>query len=181
MNKSLIKFIADFGPLLIFFYFYKKFGMNEAIVPLIIATLIATGVLYFFEKKIPKVPIIGATLVVVFGGLTLYFDDKTFFYMKPTIVNILFAAILFIGSFFLKKNLLKSLLETSIKLEEKGWKILNQRWIIFFIFLAILNEVVWRTQSEDFWVKFKVFGIIPITLFFTLFQIRLINKYKKDV
>ena len=77
--------------------------------------------------------------------------------------------------------MLKSLLETSIKLEEKGWKILNQRWIIFFIFLAILNEVVWRTQSEDFWVKFKVFGIIPITLFFTLFQISLINKYKKDV
>ena len=80
--------------------------MNEAILPLIIATLIATGILYFFEKKIPKVPIIGATLVAVFGGLTLYFNDKTFFYMKPTIVNILFAAILFIGSFFLKKNLL---------------------------------------------------------------------------
>ncbi len=145
------------------------------------ATLIATGILYFFEKKIPIIPIIGATLVVIFGGLTLYFNDKTFFYMKPTIVNILFAAILFIGSFFLKKNLLRSLLETSIKLEEKGWEILNQRWILFFIFLAILNEVVWRTQSEDFWVKFKVFGIIPITLIFTIFQIGLINKYKKDV
>ena len=155
--------------------------MNEAILPLIIATLIATGILYFFEKKIPKVPIIGATLVAVFGGLTLYFNDKTFFYMKPTIVNILFAVILFIGSFFLKKNLLKSLLETSIKLEEKGWELLNQRWTLFFIFLAILNEVVWRTQSEDFWVKFKVFGIIPITLIFTMFQIGLINKYKKDV
>ena len=155
--------------------------MNEAILPLIIATLIATGILYFFEKKIPTIPIIGATLVAVFGGLTLYFNDKTFFYMKPTIVNILFAAILFIGSFFLKKNLLKSLLETSIKLEEKGWEILNQRWILFFIFLAILNEIVWRTQSEDFWVKFKVFGIIPITLIFTMFQIGLINKYKKDV
>ena len=95
--------------------------------------------------------------------------------------SILFATILFIGSFFLKKNLLKSLLETSIKLEEKGWEILNQRWIIFFIFLAILNEVVWRTQSEDFWVKFKDFGIIPITLIFTMFQIGLINKYKKDI
>jgi len=117
----------------------------------------------------------------VFGGLALYFNDKTFFYMKPTIVNILFATILFIGSFFLKKNLLKSLLETSIKLEEKGWEILNRRWILFFIFLAILNEVVWRTQPEDVWVKFKVFGIIPITLIFTMFQIGLINKYKKDV
>ena len=155
--------------------------MNEAILPLIIATLAATGILYFLEKKIPKIPIIGAVLVAVFGGLTLYFDDKIFFYMKPTIVNILFAGILFIGNFFLKKNLLKSLLETSIKLEDQGWEILNQRWTLFFIFLAILNELVWRTQSEDFWVKFKVFGIIPITLIFTIFQINLINKYKKDV
>ena len=155
--------------------------MNEAILPLIIATLIATGILYFLEKKIPKIPIIGAALVTVFGGLTLYFDDKIFFYMKPTIVNILFAGILFIGNFFLRKNLLKSLLETSIKLEDQGWEILNQRWTLFFIFLAILNELVWRTQSEDFWVKFKVFGIIPITLIFTMFQINLINKYKKDV
>ena len=155
--------------------------MNEAILPLIIATLIATGILYFLEKKIPKIPIIGAALVAIFGGLTLYFDDKIFFYMKPTIVNILFAGILFIGNFFLKKNLLKSLLETSIKLEDQGWEILNQRWTLFFIFLAILNELVWRTQSEDFWVKFKVFGIIPITLIFTMFQINLINKYKKDV
>lgn len=155
--------------------------MNDAILPLIIATLIATGILYFLEKKIPKIPIIGAALVAVFGGLTLYFDDKIFFYMKPTIVNILFAGILFIGNFFLRKNLLKSLLETSIKLEDQGWEILNQRWTLFFIFLAILNELVWRTQSEDFWVKFKVFGIIPITLIFTMFQINLINKYKKDV
>ena len=155
--------------------------MNEAILPLIIATLIATGILYFLEKKIPKIPIIGAALVAVFGGLTLYFDDKIFFYMKPTIVNILFAGILFIGNFFLRKNLLKSVLETSIKLEDQGWEILNQRWTLFFIFLAILNELVWRTQSEDFWVKFKVFGIIPITLVFTMFQINLINKYKKDV
>ena len=155
--------------------------MNEAILPLIIATLIGTGILYFLEKKIPKIPIIGAALVAIFGGLTLYFDDKIFFYMKPTIVNILFAGILFIGNFFLKKNLLKSLLETSIKLEDQGWEILNQRWTLFFIFLAILNELVWRTQSEDFWVKFKVFGIIPITLIFTMFQINLINKYKKDV
>ena len=155
--------------------------MNEAILPLIIATLAATGILYFLEKKIPKIPIIGAVLVAVFGGLTLYFDDKIFFYMKPTIVNILFAGILFIGNFFLRKNLLKSLLETSIKLEDQGWEILNQRWTLFFIFLAILNELVWRTQSEDFWVKFKVFGIIPITLIFTMFQINLINKYKKDV
>jgi intracellular septation protein len=181
MNKSFIKFIADFGPLLVFFIFYKKYGMNQAIVPLIIATVLATCILYFLEKKIPKVPIIGAAIVVIFGGLTIFFNDKTFFYMKPTIVNILFAVILLFGNLFLKKNLLKSLLENSFQLEEMGWKILNQRWVFFFIFLAVLNELVWRTQTEDFWVKFKVFGILPITLIFTIFQINLINKYKKHV
>ena len=155
--------------------------MIEAILPLIISTLIATAVLYFFEKKIPIIPIVGAFIVAIFGGLTLYFNDKTFIYMKPTIVNLLFAAILFLGNFILKKNFIKSLLENSIQLEERGWEILNQRWILFFIFLALLNELIWRTQTEDFWVKFKVFGIIPITLIFTLFQVNVINKYKKNV
>jgi len=181
MNKSTLKFIADFGPLLIFFIYYKKFGMTEAILPLIIATIVATGILYFVENKIPKVPIISAVIVSLFGGLTLYFDNKIFFYMKPTIVNLLFAFVLFFGSFFLKKNLLKSLLESSIQLEERGWELLNKRWMIFFIFLAFLNEIVWRTQTEDFWVKFKVFGIIPITFIFMIFQINLIKKYKVNV
>ena len=181
MNKSTLKFIADFGPLLIFFIYYKKFGITEAILPLIIATIVATGILYFVEKKIPKVPIISAVIVSLFGGLTLYFDNKIFFYMKPTIVNLLFAFVLFFGSFFLKKNLLKSLLESSIQLEEKGWELLNKRWMIFFIFLAFLNEIVWRTQTEDLWVKFKVFGIIPITFIFMIFQINLIKKYKINV
>ena len=181
MNKSTLKFIADFGPLLIFFIYYKKFGMTEAILPLIIATIVATGILYFVEKKIPKVPIISAVIVSLFGGLTLYFDNKIFFYMKPTIVNLLFAFVLFFGSFFLKKNLLKSLLESSIQLEERGWELLNKRWMIFFIFLAFLNEIVWRTQTEDLWVKFKVFGIIPITFIFMIFQINLIKKYKINV
>ncbi len=155
--------------------------MTEAILPLIIATIVATGILYFVEKKIPKVPIISAVIVSLFGGLTLYFDNKIFFYMKPTIVNLLFAFVLFFGSFFLKKNLLKSLLESSIQLEERGWELLNKRWMIFFIFLAFLNEIVWRTQTEDFWVKFKVFGIIPITFIFMIFQINLIKKYKINV
>ena len=181
MNKSFVKVISDFGPLLIFFIFYKKYGMQEAILPLIIATIIATILLYIVEKKIPKVPIIGAVIVTIFGALTLYFDNKIFFYMKPTIVNVIFALALIAGKFFLNKNFLKSMLESSIQLEEKGWELLNQRWIIFFIFLALLNELVWRTQTEDFWVKFKVFGILPITLIFTMFQVGLINKYKKDV
>ena len=177
MNKFL-KIISDFGPLLIFFIFYKKYGMIEAILPLIIATVISIIIMYCFEKKISPMPIIGAVLVSVFGGLTIYFDNKVFFYMKPTIINILFALILIYGKFFLKKSLLQLLLENSIKLKDEGWKILTDRWIYFFIFLAFLNEMVWRTQSEEIWVQFKVFGILPITFVFTMFQIKILEKFR---
>ena len=177
MNKFL-KIISDFGPLLIFFIFYKKYGMIEAILPLIIATVISIIIMYCFEKKISHMPIIGAVLVSVFGGLTIYFDNKVFFYMKPTIINILFALILIYGKFFLKKSLLQLLLENTIKLKDEGWKILTDRWIYFFIFLAFLNEMVWRTQSEEIWVQFKVFGILPITFVFTMFQIKILEKFR---
>ena len=152
--------------------------MIEAILPLIIATVISIIIMYCFEKKISPMPIIGAVLVSVFGGLTIYFDNKVFFYMKPTIINILFALILIYGKFFLKKSLLQLLLENSIKLKDEGWKILTDRWIYFFVFLAFLNEMVWRTQSEEMWVQFKVFGILPITFVFTIFQIRIIEKFR---
>lgn len=164
--------------MLIFFIFYKKYGMIEAILPLIIATVISILIVYYFEKKISPMPIIGAVLVSVFGGLTIYFDNKVFFYMKPTIINILFALILMYGKFFLKKSLLQLLLENSIKLKDEGWRILTNRWIYFFVFLAFLNEMVWRTQSEEIWVQFKVFGILPITFVFTIFQIRIIEKFR---
>ena len=180
MNKSLIKFITDFGPLLIFFVFYKKYGMEEAILPLIIATAISILVIYLTEKRIPAMPLIGAILVAGFGGLTLYFNDKTFFYMKPTIVNVIFAFILLYGKLILKTSLLKKVLGDNLKLADEGWEILTDRWIYFFIFLALLNELVWRTQTEDLWVQFKVFGILPITIIFTIFQISVINKYKID-
>ena len=152
--------------------------MIEAILPLIVATVISIIIMYCFEKKISPMPIIGAVLVSVFGGLTIYFDNKVFFYMKPTIINILFALILIYGKFFLKKSLLQLLLENSIKLKDEGWKILTDRWIYFFVFLAFLNEMVWRTQSEEIWVQFKVFGILPITFVFTIFQIRIIEKFR---
>jgi len=100
--------------------------------------------------------------------------------MKPTIVNLIFAVILLYGEIFLKKPLLKNLFEGSIKMTDEGWNILNKRWLYFFIFLALLNEIIWRTQSEEFWVQFKVFGLIPITLIFTIMQVSLIQKYRID-
>ena len=180
MNKSFLKFITDFGPLLIFFTIYYKSGNNLsiAIPPLIISTLIAVAIMYFVEKKIPYVPLIGAIVISLFGGLTLYFDNPIFIYMKPTIVNIIFAGILIVSNIYFNKNFLKLFLQTAFQLNDEGWKKLNFRWAYFFIFLAILNEIVWRTQSETTWVNFKVWGMLPITIIFTAMQLPLINKYK---
>jgi len=180
MNKNLTKFFLDLGPLVIFFYFYKQYGMMQAIIPLIIATVVSVVLMYWLEKKIPMIPILGAILVSVFGGLTVISDNKIFFYMKPTIINLLLALILIFGKVVLKKNLIKNLLHSSIQMTDNGWKELNDRWIYFFIFLAILNEIVWRTQSENFWVQFKVFGIIPITLVFAILQVSLIKKHRNQ-
>ena len=180
MYRPIIKLLADFGPLLIFFviYFNNDNNLKIAIPPFIIATLIALAVVYFLEKRIPMVPLAGGILITLFGGLTLYFDNKVFFYMKPTIINLLFAGVLFFGKFFTKKPLLKMFFQSAFDLEDEGWRKLNYRWIGFFIFVAILNEIVWRTQSEIFWVNFKVWGLLPISFVFAASQFPLINKYK---
>ena len=180
MYRPIIRLIADFGPLLVFFiiYFNNENDLKVAIPPFIIATLIALAVIYFLERRVPLVPLTGGILITLFGGLTLYFDNKIFFYMKPTIINLLFAIILFFGKYFTEKPLLKIFFQSAMKLEDNGWKKLNERWILFLIFVAILNEIVWRTQTEAFWVNFKVWGLLPISFLFAASQISLINKYK---
>jgi len=175
--KSFYKLLIDIGPLAVFFIFYTRSGLQASILPLMVATVIAVLFSYILEKKIPIMPTVGAGIVLLFGGLTIYFDNDIFFKMKPTIINVLFAVILY-GGILINKPLLKYLLGAALKLEEKGWKILTQRWIGFFIALAILNEIVWRTQSTDIWVNFKVFGILPITFIFTMTQFPLIKKYQ---
>jgi len=178
--NSFIKLFIDIGPLAVFFIYYKISGdLIDAILPLMLATVISVIISYILEKKIPIMPTLGAGIVVIFGGLTIIFDNKIFIFMKPTIINIMFAAILY-GGIILKKPLLKYLLGSALKLEEEGWTILTQRWAAFFIALAVLNEIVWRTMSEEFWVSFKVFGILPITFIFTMTQFPLIKKYQVD-
>ena len=136
--------------------------------------------MWFLEKKIPKVPLISGILITLFGGLTIYFNNPIFIYVKPTIINILFGLALLFGKHFTKEPILKRILGNALKLTEDGWKILNTRWMYFFFLLALLNEIVWRTQSEEFWVNFKVWGMLPITFIFTAFQFNIINKYKID-
>ena len=180
MNKTLLKFITDIGPLAIFFLFYYNNDKNLkiAIPPLIVATIIAVVIVWVLEKKIPMVPLLSGILITLFGGLTIYFDNPVFIYMKPTIINILFGLALMFGKYFTQEPILKKILGKSIPLSDLGWRILNNRWMYFFFALAILNEIVWRTQSEEFWVNFKVWGMLPITFIFTGFQIGLINKHK---
>jgi len=180
MSKPFIKFVTDFGPLLIFFIFYYQSGLNlrVAIPPLIIATLLSLAIIYLLEKKVALMPLASGIVITLFGGLTLYFDNPVFIYVKPTVVNILFALVLIFGKFFSKEPLLKKLFKNSFKLLDEGWNKFNDRWILFFFFLAILNEMVWRTQSEEFWVNFKVWGLLPISFLFTVSQIPLIKKYQ---
>ena len=180
MNKSFLKFVTDIGPLVIFFFFYYNSDKNlkVAIPPLIVATIIAVLAVWILEKKIPMVPLLSGILITLFGGLTIYFDNPIFIYMKPTIINILFGLALMFGKFFTEEPILKKILGKSLPLSDEGWNILNKRWMYFFFGLAILNELVWRTQTEEFWVNFKVWGMLPITFTFTAFQIGLINKYK---
>ena len=177
--KSIYKLLIDIGPLAVFFIFYTRSGLQASILPFMVATVIAVLFSYILEKKIPIMPTVGAVIILIFGGLTIYFDNEVFFKMKPTIINFLFAGILY-GGIVINKPLLKYLLGAALKLKEEGWKILTQRWIGFFIALAILNEIVWRTQSTDIWVNFKVFGILPITFIFTMTQFPLIKKYQID-
>ena len=182
MNKSLLKFVTDFGPLLVFLLFYYNSDKNLkiAIPPFIIATIIALAIVWLLEKKIPMVPLISGILITFFGGLTIYFNNPVFIYIKPTIINILFGLALLFGKYFTNEPVLKKILGKSIVLKDEGWNILSRRWIFFFFSIALLNEIVWRTQSEEFWVNFKVWGLLPITFIFTAFQVSLITKYKVD-
>ena len=182
MNKSFVKFVTDFGPLAIFLYIYYSSDkdIKVALVPFIIATVVALIIVWLLEKRVPMVPLLGGILITFFGSLTIYFDNPIFIYVKPTIINILFGLALLFGKYFTKEPILKKILGKSLLLTDIGWNILNKRWIFFFFGLAFLNELVWRTQSEEFWVNFKVWGILPITFIFTAFQIPIINKHKID-
>ena len=161
---------VDYGPLAVFFAVYWLSDLMTATLAIMIATAAALALSYLSERRLPPMPLVTAVVVVVFGGLTLWLEDETFFKMKPTIVQILFAAVLFAGLLF-KRPLLKPLLGSAWPLDEAGWNKLSSRFAWFFVAMAGLNEAVWRTQSTDFWVTFKVFGIMGLTFIFVVSQV----------
>jgi intracellular septation protein len=176
-QNPIIKLVLEMGPLALFFVVNAKYGIFPATAVLmagVVAALIASWVL---TKHIPVMPLVTAVAVVFFGSLTFFFHDELFIKLKPTIVNALFGAAL-LGGLAMGKPLLPIVLDSVMKLTETGWRVLTFRWGLFFFVLAVLNEVVWRTQTTDFWVSFKVFGTMPITILFALSQVPLILKHE---
>src|SRR3712207_3999558 len=157
-----LKLALELGPLGLFFVANQRAGIFAATGIFIAATLVALAIHYALVRKLPIMPLVSGVVVVVFGGLTLALQDEQFIKLKPTIVNTMFGAVL-LGGLYLGKPLLAIVLDSMFELTDEGWRKLTLRWALFFFFLAILNEVVWRTQTTDFWVGFKVFGIMPLT------------------
>ena len=175
-KNSLIKSLIEIIPLILFFIANAKSGIIFATKIFVVTTIIAFLVSYLCFKKISTPLLITSFLVLIFGGLTIFFKDPIFIKLKPTIVYFLFSSFLFLG-LMLKKNFLKIYLSNLIKLNDVGWNILTKRWGTFFLAMAILNEIIWRNFSTDFWVSFKVFGFLPITIIFMILQNGLMKKY----
>lgn len=173
--KAHTKLLLDLGPLAVFFITYQVYGVMAATVALIPATAVSLVITYIYERRIAPMPLITGVAVAFFGGLTIYLNDEAFIKIKPTIVNLLFASFL-LGGLAFKKPLLKFLLDSAIPMTDEGWFKLSFRWGVYFVFLAALNEYIWRNYSTDFWVDFKVFGMMALTLLFTATQLPLMNR-----
>jgi intracellular septation protein len=175
-GRKWVKPLTEFGPLVVFFGCYFLFGLLPATAALIAATLAALAVTWGLERRLPLMPVITAVVVAVFGGLTLWLEDETFIKMKPTIVQVIFSLVL-LGGLMAGKPLLKPLLGAAWQMDESGWRKLTFRFAVFFAAMAALNEAVWRTQTTDVWVTFKVFGILGLTVVFAASQIYLLQRH----
>lgn len=195
VRPQILKLALELGPLVIFFFVNLKGAAllaafpvlgNSFSKPIFLATAVFMAAMvvslllsWLLLKKLAVMPVVTGIVVLVFGGITLWLNDDTFIKMKPTVVNGLFAAVL-LGGLLFKQSLLRYVFGDVYKLKPQGWTVLTFRWGLFFVFLAILNEVVWRTTSTDFWVAFKVWATMPITVVFTLFQLPVLTKYAPD-
>lgn len=174
--RQWLKYAVDYGPIAAFFIAYKVAGLMAATVTLMITTAIATLLLYVVQRRLALMPIITLLVVGTFGGLTLWLHDDTFIKMKPTVIQGLFAIVLF-GGLIVKKPLIRYVMGSTLQLSDEGWRRLSFRFACFFTAMAALNEIVWRTQPEGIWIDFKVFGIIGLTFLFILTQIPLILRH----
>jgi intracellular septation protein len=173
-----LRLVLEVGPLAAFFLANSRWGIYTGTAVFMAAIVVALIASWSIERRVPILPLVTAVFVLVFGGLTLWLEDSLFIKLKPTIVNGLFALLL-LGGLASGRSLIKPVLGASLELDEPGWKRLTLRWALFFVFLAGLNELIWRNFSDDAWVKFKVFGILPLTLLFAMAQIGLIKRHER--
>lgn len=178
--NPMLKLGLEMGPLLVFFLVNSSQGLFVGTGAFMVATVISLALSFGIARTVPVMPLVTAVFVLIFGGLTLLLADELFIKLKPTIVNLLFATILSVG-LLTGRVLIKILLESAFQLSDRGWLILSKAWIGFFIFLAVVNEVVWRNFSTDFWVSFKVFGVLPITLAFSFALLPVIMRHSIEV
>jgi intracellular septation protein len=171
-----LKLVLDLGPLLLFFAANSRFGIFTATGVFMVAIVVALAIAYALTRHLPIMPLVTAIVVLVFGTLTLVLHDELFIKVKPTIIYVLFGGIL-LGGLAFGKSLLGVVFDSAFHLTEEGWRKLTLRWALFFLALAVLNEIVWRTQSTDVWVSFKVFGVMPLTFIFAALQYPLLTRY----
>jgi intracellular septation protein len=177
--NPLLKLTLDIGPLVLFFAANSRFGIFAATGAFMIAVVAALLTAYAMTRQWPIMPVVTAIVVVVFGGLTLALHDEMFIKLKPTIIYVLFGGIL-LGGYILEKPFLAIVFDSMFHLTPAGWRKLTLRWALFFLALAVLNEAIWRTQSTDFWVNFKLFGFTPITLLFAAMQYPLLMRHAAE-
>ena len=177
--NPILKLTLDIGPLVLFFLANSRFGIFAATGAFMIAVVAALLVSYAMTRQWPIMPVVTAIVVVVFGGLTLALHDETFIKLKPTIIYALFGGIL-LGGYVWEKPFLAILFDSMFHLTPEGWRKLTLRWALFFLALAVLNEAVWRTQSTDFWVNFKLFGFVPLTFAFAALQYPLLMRHAAE-
>jgi intracellular septation protein len=177
--NPILKLLLDIGPLVLFFAANARLGIFVATAAFMVAVLIALAVSYVITRHVAIMPLVTAVIVLVFGSLTLVLHDELFIKLKPTIIYVLFGGTLLAG-LAMDKPFLSILFDQMFHLTEEGWRKLTWRWVFFFFALAVLNEIVWRTQTTDFWVSFKLFGVVPLTFLFGALQMPLINKYSVE-
>lgn len=199
INKTeinpVLKMTLELGPLVVFFFANSRAEQLAARFPVLaelggslfiatgvfmVATAIALAVSWLMTRTIPAMPLVSGVVVFVFGALTIWLQDETFIKMKPTIVNVLFGGLLLGGLYFFKTSLLKYVFDSAFNIDAEGWNILTLRWGLYFFIMAIVNEIIWRNFSTDFWVAFKVWGNMPLAIIFTLSQMPLVQRHSLD-